>query len=263
MRTSLGIAAWLPLLVGSAVLSPSVAQAQFLPPRPPMPAPPTVVVTPPAPPVMVQPPPVMIQPYPQQPVAMPQAPGGTLVQLQSNDLRATLSQLRGGGVMFAIGFRHAAVRNYQTWDPICRMPCGVPVDPNAIFSIRGAGIVASDGFQLPQTGVVALSVSAGHRGVRSGGVVMTTFGSIHTVVGIVFTAIGAGLYSGDAKYADTARGMLIAGGVNLGVGTLLMAGGIAMIVASRTRVVTSDGFTLALGKDLRPKLALSANGLRF
>lgn len=224
------------------------------PPSPPIPAPPTVIVAPP---------PVVVQPYPQQPVPMPAGPVGTLVQLQSNDLRATLSQLRGGGVMFGLGLRFGAVRSYQTWDPICRMPCGVPVDPNAFYSIRGAGIVASDGFQLPQTGVVALSVDAGHRGVRSGGVVMTTFGSIHTVVGIVFTAIGAGLSSGDAKYADTARGMLIAGGINLGVGTLLMAGGIAMIVASRTRVVTSDGFTLAQGKDSRPKLALSASGLRF
>ena len=52
------------------------------------------------------------------------------------------------------------------------------------------------------------------------------------------------------------------------VGTALMAGGIAMIVASRTHVTTSDGYTLALGKDKdpasrRPKLALSAAGLHF
>lgn len=260
MRTLRGLALSLPCMVGASLLWSATAGAQFLPPQPPappLPSPATVVVTPPPPP------PVMVQPYPQPNVAMPPAPAGTLVQMQSNDLRATLSQLRGGGVMFAIGFRHAAVRNYQTWDHICRMPCGVPVDPNGIYSIRGAGIVASDGFQLPQTGVVALSVNAGHRGVRSGGVVMTTFGSIHTVVGIVFTAIGAGLSSADVKYADTARGMLIAGGVNLGVGTLLMAGGIAMIVYSHTRVTTSDGYTLALGKDSRPKLALTANGLRF
>jgi len=164
-----------------------------------------------------------------------------------------------------LGFRYGRFRHYQSWGSICRAPCGVAVNPNEVFSIRGPGIVPSDGFSLPQTGVVGLSVRAGHSGVRSGGVIMTTFGSIHTVVGIVFTAIGAGL-STDPGRSGTSSGMLIAGVTNLAVGTALMAGGIAMIVASRTHVTTSDGYTLALGKDpasRRPKLALSAAGLHF
>ena len=246
-----------------AALGEGSAQAQVpitirppMPPSPPMlPAPPM----PPAPPIAVS-----VQP-PMAGYAQPPMQGGTMVQLQTNDLRAGLSQLAGGGIVYGLGFRYGAVRRFQNWMPICRAPCGAVVNPNEIFAIRGPGIVPSDGFSLPQTGVVGLTVHAGHSGVRSGGVIMTTFGTIHTVVGIVFTAIGAGL-STDTSKSGTASGMLIAGITNLVVGGALMTGGIAMIVASRTRVMTSDGYTLALGKkghDGRPRLALSAAGLRF
>lgn len=263
---SIGLAASVALLLGTAWPGSAVAQVPLpgpggvpitiRPVAPPLPAPP-VLPTPPMPPVAVT-----VQPpssgYMTQPM------GGVQVQLQSDDLRATLSQLQGGGLVYGLGFRFGAVRRYQTWDPICRMPCGAVVDPNGIFAIRGRGITPSDGFSLPQTGVVALTVRAGHSGVRSGGVIMTTFGTIHTVVGIVFTALGAGL-STDPGKTGSSSAFLITGITNLAVGTALMAGGIAMIVASRTHVTTSDGYTLALGKDklARPRLALSASGLHF
>jgi hypothetical protein len=218
-----------------------------------------ITIRPPAPPL---PPPVAVSIQPSAGYAQPPMQGGSLVQLQTDDLRAGLSQLAGGGVMYGLGFRYGGVRHFQMWNPICRAPCGAVVNPNEIFAIRGPGIVPSEGFSLPQTGVVALSVRAGHSGVRSGGVIMTTFGSVHAIVGIVFTALGAGL-STDAGRSGTASGFLIAGVTNLAIGTALMAGGIAMIVASRTRVMTSDGYRLSLGRDSRPKLALSAAGLHF
>lgn len=251
------MAAFVPLLWAGLSAQPAAAQVPITirPPAPPLPPGPPL---PPPPPIAVS-----VQP-PSAGYVQPPMQGGTMVQLQTDDLRAGLTQLQGGGVVYGLGFRFGAVRHFQTWDPICRAPCGAVVNPNEIFAIRGPGIVPSDGFSLPQTGVVSLSVRAGHRGVRSGGVIMTTFGSIHTVVGIVFTALGAA-FSTDSSRSNTAASFLIVGGTNLAVGTALMAGGIAMIVYSRTRVTTSDGYVLSLGKDkdARPKLALSASGLHF
>lgn len=231
------------LLVGLCLLSPSWVLGQELPP------PPTA-------------------PYYGQPTPPPMQalPSGPIVQLRANSPAATLFQLRGDMTMFAIGWRHPVVRRFQTWDPVCRAPCGVAVSPNGVYAIRGWGIVPSDAFMLPQGGVISLAVNVGHRGPHAGGVLLTTFGGLATVVGSVFTPlsylVGNGVGGSGPSSSGPEPRFLTAGATLLGLGTAMIAGGIAILVISQTRVRASNGEQLAR-RDRPPRLALSANGLHF
>lgn len=199
-------------------------QQPFYTPPPPVYSPPPAAWPPPPPP---QPP---TQP---QPMMMP----GVGVELRTNDLNATLFQLRGEETRWVVGYRYAGFVRYQSWDPICRAPCGVAVDPNGVYSIRGMRIVPSASFLLPSSGLVQLEVDAGHTGARAGGVVLTTFGGITTALGIIFTSLaGVGGTQG--------RSFLTGGLTTLALGGGMLTGGIAILVATRTKVRTG-GLRLA------------------
>lgn len=259
--------ACLALLPASLCLGSPPAGAQVPPPAdaaPPQPAwpqsPPPPVYTPPqqqqpsppSPPSQQQPfytpPPVYSPPppaWPQQPLPsqQPLPPQqsmmmpGVGVELRTNDLNATLFQLRGEETRWVVGYRYAGFVRYQNWDPICRAPCGVAVDPNGVYSIRGMRIVPSASFLLPSSGLVRLEVDAGHTGARAGGVVLTTFGGITTALGIIFTSLaGVGGTQG--------RSFLTGGLTTLALGGGMLTGGIAILVATRTKVRTG-GLRLA------------------
>jgi hypothetical protein len=197
----------------------------------------------------------------QQPMMPPQQPPppmmmpGLGVELRTNDLNATLFQLRGEATRWVVGYRYARFVRYQSWDPICRAPCGVAVDPNGVYSIRGMRIVPSASFLLPSSGLVQLDVDAGHTGARAGGVVLTTFGGMATAVGLIFTSLaGVGGTQG--------RSFLTGGLTTLALGGGMLAGGIAILVATRTKVRTG-GLRLAAvspawGAGVGASLALGA-----
>ena len=193
--------------------------------------------------------------YPQPQYAPPPTP---IVELRSNDPAATLFQVTGGGSRLVIGRRHRYYSHYDVWSPVCRTPCGVPFDPNGLFQIRGLHLNPSSTFVLPQTSLVTLDVDAGHTGPRAGGVLLTTFGGISTVVGVVFTSIAVG----KSTSSGPSTGFLIAGGTTLGIGTAMLAGGITMLVLSRTTVRIQGGSQLAATRTI-PRLALLPDGLHF
>ena len=193
--------------------------------------------------------------YPQPQYAPPPTP---IVELRSNDPAATLFQVTGGGSHLVIGRRHRYYSHYDVWSPVCRTPCGVPFDPSGLFQIRGLHLNASSTFVLPQTSLVTLDVDAGHSGPRAGGVILTTFGGISTVVGIVFSSIAVG----KSTSSGPSTGFLIAGGAILGIGTAMLAGGITMLVLSRTTVRIQGGSRLAESRTT-PRLALLPDGLHF
>ena len=248
-----------------AVIAPNQAAAQSLPPPP---------AVSPAPPQNAQPQPTQIgqQPYGQPQYGQPQpqygqpqypqpqyAPPPTpIVELRSNDPAATLFQVTGGGSRLVFGRRHRYYSHYDVWSPVCRTPCGVPFDPNGLFQIRGLHLNPSSTFVLPQTSLVTLDVDAGHTGPRAGGVLLTTFGGISTVVGVVFTSIAIG----KSTSSSPSTGFLIAGGTTLGIGTAMRADGITMQVLSRTTVRIQGGSRLAATRTM-PRLALLPDGLHF
>jgi hypothetical protein len=132
-----------------------------------------------------------------------------------------------------------------------------------VYQIRGLHINPSSTFVLPQTSLVTLDVDAGHSGPRAGGVILTSFGGIAAVVGIVFTGVGVGVRSRDtATGSSSGNGFLTAGGITLGLGTAMLAGGITMLVLSRTTVRITGGSRLA-ANPRPPRLALLTDGLHF
>ena len=190
--------------------------------------------------------PMPVAPTPQMPQM---APSGPVVQMRTTDLAATLFQLQGERYVFVVGRRYAGYRRYQNWGPVCRAPCGMAVDPNGVYSIRGRNVVASGEFMLPTNGLTQVDVNVGHQGPRAGGVILTTFGGMATAIGIIFTAIGAGRQSSP---------MLTGGVTTLAIGGDMLAGGIAIIAATKTRVYTTGGLRIA--SLLAPRSGLAAAG---
>lgn len=265
----------LPPLALALALLPTAAPAQprpafrvtvtppALPPpvvvAPPVPIPPTL----PPPPVVsvpVPPPPPVTFPLPPPPLPVPVAPAvptrTTFVRLRANDVNATLSRFTGQETRHYWGRHGPYLRRIDVYTPVCRTPCDAVVDLDDYYEIRGLNVNPSPVFQLPGSPAVDLNVRVGHSGTRVGGVLLTALGSIPLIVGLVFTPIGAARYD-----RPDGPGFLITGGITLGVGTALVAGGIYMLVNSRTRVWTSDGYRLA-GRS-QPRLALSSTGLYF
>ncbi|HNK45235.1 MAG TPA: hypothetical protein PKL17_10655 [Pseudomonadota bacterium] len=203
------------------------------------------------------------QPYPQP--QYPSYPQQPIVELRSNDPAATLFMVTGGGTRMVWGRHHRYLSHYDVWSPVCRTPCGVPIDPSGLYQIRGLRMNASSSFVIPQTQLVTLDVDAGHSGPRAGGIVLTTFGGIVTVLGITFAGIGIGQANAnyDARVGQSSSsGFLVAGGTMLGIGTAMLAGGITMIVLSRTTVRISGGSRLAQTQSL-PRIALAPDGIHF
>ena len=251
------LALTLSLTPAAALAQPRAAVGVTIAP-PALPVPPSLPGLP-AVPVPVPPPPVTF-PVPPPPLAVPVAPAvpvrTTLVRLQANDLHATLSRFSGQETRRYWGRHGSYLRRIDLYSPVCRTPCEVAVDLDDYYEIRGLNVNPSPVFQLPSLPAVDLNVRVGHSGTRVGGVLLTSLGSIPLIVGLVFTPIGAALYD----HSD-GPGFLITGGITLGVGTALVAGGIYMLANSRTRVWTSDGYRLAARS--QPHLALSAAGLHF
>lgn len=250
LRLGQALAITLGLGPGVALAQQQLAQQPSLPPPPSLPAPPLL----PAPPPEFQQP----EQSPPFPFGGPagSAPGGLTVYMRTTDLNATLSRLSGQQTRRVWGRHGSYLRTYNTWSPVCRAPCALPVNPEDVYQIRGLNINPSASFMLPTSGAVSLDVKAGHAGTQVGGVLLTTFGSLPLIVGLVFTPLGAALFR-----TSEGPGFLIAGGITLGIGSALLGGGIHLLVASRTRVWTSDGYRLAARNP--PRLAFSSAGLHF
>ena len=175
-----------------------------------------LVVVGPAPPMVVQ------DSY----VPQPPAQSLTMIQMRSNDPGATLWRMVGEGHRMVRGYRGVWYSHYENWESVCRMPCGVAAPSDGLYGIRGLRINWSRPFVLPGGPVAMLDVDAGHTGVRSGGVVMTTFGGIALVLGTIFTPISFAVGNGSG---GPAPGMLGGGLAMLGLGSALMTGGIAVL----------------------------------
>ncbi|HRI51365.1 MAG TPA: hypothetical protein PLW65_14390 [Pseudomonadota bacterium] len=187
------------------------------------------------------------------------------MHLDSNDQEATLFQNTGSSAFVGYAYRGTFVGQIDFWNRICRAPCDQPVDSSGTYSIRGNGIVPSAPFSLPR-GAVSVNAQVGHVGPRIGGLMLTALGGGTLIGGATLLGISAlfSSLSSDSSLGNASKSYNIAGGVMLGVGAAALAGGIVLLVKSRTRVQI-NGQTVAR---LRPSsggrpLYVSANGLHF
>lgn len=196
-----------------------------------------------------------MQPYPQ--------PLNTTVHIDSNDGEATLFQNTGSSAFVGYGYRGTVVGNIEFWQRICRAPCDQPVDGRASYSIRGNGIVASAPFSLP-SGQARVNVQAGHTGPRIGGWLLASLGGATFLSGATLLGMGALFKSfSSSSLSSSGNSYMAAGGITMAIGAGALAGGIVLLIKSRTQVQINGQASAQLHLPGGRPLYVNAHGLTF
>lgn len=222
---------------------------------------------PPVPPAPAAAPPVSPGPSP-GPVPLPGS--GVRVTISSSNPRAELhSQIGETAVPMThvinnIAYTSTAI--VPVWSPVCRAPCGLVVSRHANYIIRGEGIRPSSVFSLLNTpSDVNLSVKTGSLGSFWGGLMLVSVLGTIGVVGGGTTVAMAEVFAANPSFSrttvNTMRGV---GYPLLAAGVLGIAGGIVLLVTSRTTVHLDSGERLAgLRRSRQRPVYLSSAGLLF
>jgi hypothetical protein len=188
---------------------PAQAQPPAQPQPPPAQPPPAADAPPPPAPYGAYPPPVppLQPPFSGQP--------GPVVRLNASHPRAQLQEMRG------------------SWMDVCRMPCGVPVNPAGLFRVGGGTFRGSEPFHMPRPAGEVL-VDA-----RMGSNIKHWVGFALMLGGIGGLAAGSFLLATPApdSYSTTMKDAVKADGV-VGVitGVVLLAVGIPLFAMNNTSV---------------------------
>jgi hypothetical protein len=121
------------------------------------------------------------------------------------------------------------IGNRVVTQPACQAPCDQIIDgrPGQSFFFVGDGIPESSRFQLrDKAGDVSVHVEPGSSALRTGGIALTTMGTLGTLAGLPILIVGS------TNNGSTTA--LAAGGILLGVGVTALVSGIVMIVKSGT-----------------------------
>jgi hypothetical protein len=207
--------------------------------------PPSVASAPPRVVAVDLPPPLLSPPKSAAPLPIAR------VFIDSNDSAATLDRQAGQSAVVGYSSNGTFVGTVTLWQTVCQAPCGQPIERAGEFAIRGFGIVPSKSFALPSSGETTIRVKAGHRGPRIGAAMATSFGFVAALGGLVMLIVGPALYNPNDPFLNNSvfttpaekaakqslsKSLTIGGGVTLGLGLALTAGGIAGVVLTRTTV---------------------------
>jgi hypothetical protein len=174
------------LFIAIGLLGARGVRAQDMP-MPGAPPPPAAVPLPAAPPPTTPPPPAAaLLPLAPAPHLVP--PGSPVVTLRANVPRATLQ-----------------LRTWLTWDDLCTMPCGVPVDAAREYRVAGAPLSPkgedqhfghTEPFSLAgRSGPVTVDAHIGRRATH-------TIGKVLMFAGIMVAPTGALLYAKGSREAN-------------------------------------------------------------
>ncbi len=144
----------------------------------------------------------------------------------------------GGGYVIAIEQLRVA----------CASPCDKVVDGSRgqEFAIVGESVPVSKPFTLNEHDKpTQVDVDPGSNGLQSGGFWMASFGILGVIGGAITLPLGYALERPDSNTS----GMKVAGGVMLGAGSALLAGGIVMIVEGKTSIDVHDVGSKASAKN--------------
>jgi hypothetical protein len=161
--------------------------------------------------------------------AEPPAPGlvmiestraGTVVERRANHIR---------GWSLTVPF--PAYATSEQWEPVCVVPCAMPLDRNAIYKIDGVGVAPSASFVLPRgPDPLKLRVNAASRLWHDVGVGATVIG--------VITVIVAGTIAASASTTKQAENTLLFGGAP---GVAVTGIGAVIWGVNDSRVLRGDG----------------------
>lgn len=203
---------------------------------------------PPTPPQVV----VQVQGTPQAP---PTQGPMTHVAIEADEAGVTLSRVLGYGYV-QYGSTTGVMANWQT---VCVAPCQADVDTTAMYQITGDGVTPSSTFSMqppPNGGPLHLRVHAGSLGARVSGAWLLIGGITFALTGSILAVTFAALSSNDSN----ATGWIVAGLVTTGVGAIMIAVGIPLLIGSGTSVTNDQNVTVA--KHHAP-IRLLPNGFAF
>ncbi len=119
------------------------------------------------------------------------------------------------------------------WRDVCLAPCGIAVDPSALYRVGGGTAIASDPFPLPRAaGDVYVDASVGSKVKRYVGLGLSIGGLVAGAYGLLFWSIGndSTYNSPDNNAAeDAARNVAL---VCFLVGAVLEAVGLPLLFSS-------------------------------
>ena len=106
---------------------------------------------------------------------------------------------------------------FDTWELVCRAPCGVDVASSSRLVVMGPDVLPSDPFTLPKSKgptAVSLDVDPGSETVRS----------VPRFIGVLALGASVAFLLGSMPMEDTdfRTGALIAGSACFGVGTVML-----------------------------------------
>ncbi len=186
------------------------------------------------------------QPMMQGPPQPPQGPVAR-VQLDADKPGVTLLKVTGFGIVHAYSAYGSATGGFMNFEPVCVAPCQANAEQNAMYRVAGDGVTPTSTFGLPAPapdGAVHRHVAAGSAGARVAGIWLTVGGITLLVTGGMLAGLGAALNDPTSPYSDMS-GLIVSGLVTAGVGVVLTAIGIPLIVSSGTNVVNEQGVPIA------------------
>lgn len=206
-------AAWVSLVAAGQLVLASAAHAQApTPGAPPAGAQPYAPPTPPPgyPPAGYPPPPPG---YPAgappagtaPPLGLAPPVAGPVVQLNSDNPKARLQTMQ------------------LKWRDVCMTPCGVPVDPNAVYRVGGGTIRPSNEFKMPRpAGTVLVNAETGSTVKHWVGIGLIAGGAGWVLAGAATLAAGSDTRNFDGTTSDSYKALgityLVIGGIMAAIG---------------------------------------------
>lgn len=186
----------------------------------------------------------------------------TRVTLRAKNRYVSLWKNHGPGYVGGYG---PYVGSIDVWRIICLPSCNRDLPRAGIFRIGGGndGLIASTSFELPPGNATFDVRSGGTWNGLVGGVLLTVFGSMASIIG---AALFGGAATGVGNFEPGKRSRVGIGGiVTLGVGVGMLTGGIVLLARNHTkvRILDAQGNRVALSPPTRRTLALSPAGLHF
>jgi hypothetical protein len=186
---------------------------------------------------------------------------GVVVELQTNDGRATIERRVGTTSLAPMPFMDASLAAVGHWAEECIAPCEVKLDPRYSYRVAGDGLTPSGSFALPRDkDRVRLSAEMGSSSARLAGILLTGVGVGTALLGgtaLILTPI----FENQDVGSKTFRSVVLAGGVAFAAAGVLEIGMGLYLWATNGSSVRADHGVLSAKKSDAPRL--TSTGLVF
>ncbi len=154
------------------------------------------------------------------------APAPALVQLDADDIRATIERRVGTQSASGVPLLETGFFSVGQWQHACVAPCALALDTRYAYRVAGDGLVPTDSFSLPRTGEkVRVDARMGSSTGRVAGALVTGGGLLAIAAGTVALVATPILHSEDVGSEGFRTGVLAGGIGAVSVGVIAVGVG--------------------------------------